>query len=256
MVQHDNIDFVHRPDIFEALHNIFNLLKSKQGKQTSITKTEISGLYSKLFVGDLFSEQDSQEFVNPILDGISSFLEIKLYNNPFTYDLVSVLECLSNTKKSTKSETQTMLQLMFDKYDDFSHISDLINNLQTPEQIEYLASCDYNTGIKQLLVKNTSKYLLIFLKRFAHLRTSTNTGRKLSNQIYPDHTLNIDGKEYRLKSCVIQLGEINSGHYVYLNFNESGDPLFVISDSTVQTYASYKVDYLGNGYIYLYELLI
>ena len=126
---------------------------------------------------------------------------------------------------------------------------------------DYLESCisEANpTGIiqnKRLQIEFTENTtnLIIKLKRF------TSSNRKINTHITPEvildfNTIDLEHPQdvlFILQGCIIHLGStMRSGHYVYLVFDDSGKPQFIMSDSSIT-----DVDdtYLTDGYIYYYR---
>ena len=104
----------------------------------------------------------------------------------------------------------------------------------------------------------TTKYLIIYVKRFIYI--DARITYKIKWKIDPNIIITMNGdKLYKLKSCIIHVGSsIASGHYIYLNFDQDGNPMHIIDDYRVYKYDGDRVsdhDYKRSGYVYLYELI-
>jgi hypothetical protein len=103
-----------------------------------------------------------------------------------------------------------------------------------------------NKNIK--LNKNT-EYILISLKRFIY---ESGISRKNTRQIVPNKILTIDGQQFIINGCVYHSGTLESGHYVFINYDNKGIPIEVYDDSSHYPYKPGS-NHENMGYIYLYK---
>ena len=229
----------------KALNSISDLFETQKGKTIDITK-----FYPILYIGDKFSVQDATQFINNLLDNITEILHSQSQENPFEIKIKSVLSSMeAPIYTSEKTNSDNILHLVLNKEDSRNPIglNDLIKKINIKE-ITDKELHDFNNkhAFKQLNIEKTSQYLLLDIKRF------DNFNRKLNNQIVPEPILRINDKSYKLKSCIVHFGKTTGGgHYIYINFNDNGEPMHVISDTLISNYNN--EDYIKNGYIYLYE---
>ena len=105
---------------------------------------------------------------------------------------------------------------------------------------------------RTIKISNFSNNLIIQVKRF---KTKVPfTGIKNIASITPDKELKINDTNFKLKGCIVHLGSsAGGGHYVYVIFDDNGEPIKEISDSTVSLINNSYNGYLTNGYIYYYR---
>jgi ubiquitin C-terminal hydrolase len=242
---------------FKDLDKISRLLQENKGTGKPI---DIDSIYHTLRIGTKkFDTEDSAEFLTNVLDKVSEILTVKGVINPFTIVLSSILTNINPSYEISKqNESHNILRLDLidneDRYNDIIvySLKDLIDNITVKETLDDYKINYIKTPVYKQLKITSSKYLLLHIKRF------NDNNVKLNNKIHPDPILNINDKNYKLKSCVVHYGGTGGGHYIYLNFDNRGNPLHQISDSSISIYTSANNDkdtYLRNGYIYLYELV-
>ena len=249
----DDISFI---KYFETLHAISELFKNNKGKGTYINMTPF---YPTLYIGKKYDQEDSTDFLIKLLDSMTEILQEQKVENPFEIILGKRSECVNKLNQRFINSTNGLLSnekimdsniysfLTLGLYPEAKNFSDLINKMCDEEIIDDVAHCNYNSAKQNLIIKKTSQYLILSIKRF------DSKNKKLLNEIIPEGELCINNLCYKLKSCVIQNGTTKVGHYIYLNFDQDSFPMYVISDSTVSRYTN--EDYVSNGYIYLYELI-
>jgi len=241
----------------------------------SLKRLNLSSIEVKRYIKN-YTQQDAQEYLNYLLDLLCdsddfskkcNFIDLNQY---IKYDEESTTTCLYREKlgeeKSVKMETVALiLQLSLSKIDPKNNnISYLIKQYQEIEQLtllEYLNRCfetPNNPGAKgpankQILIKNLSNNLIIQLKRFVKSIDGDDNflaDTKIRTSINPDPTIQIDSIIFKLQGCIIHTGGTKGGHYVYLVFDDNGNPAFIMDDSRKR---EPDTTYLTNGYIYYYR---
>ena len=194
-------------------------------------------------------------------------IQVQLYNE---YDKPRLTEMISNNYGKKKSRESEELEDLIDNFKGVRYLQECINDLYLeeiydPKENAILSDCisprNPNGSIisHKITNYNTKKYVILILKRFFTI-VEFNIQHKIKFPIIPNPVITIDNnKNYNLKSCIIHIGEsIRGGHYIYLNFSEEGDPLYIIDDESVYLYdgdTNESHDYIKNGYIYLYEII-
>ena len=210
------------------------------------------------------TQEDASEFLVKIMQDLLPNINTPIVQellNSFKYEEKSIVTCKYTNEQFTKQITSFNLDIPI-------IYNNLTQNLQAflAEEIidsenDYLESCisEANpTGIiqnKRLQIEFTENTtnLIIKLKRF------TSSNRKINTHITPEvildfNTIDLEHPQdvlFILQGCIIHLGStMRSGHYVYLVFDDSGKPQFIMSDSSIT-----DVDdtYLTDGYIYYYR---
>ena len=228
-------------------------------------------IYNQLYTLTKYAQMDVTEF---FLLKIFPFIE----TNPIFIDNFSLIPreeitCIDDTKQEKnflrEGEYEKTLQI------EINYETDVIQDLQYYIQRKYdneiydikekaiveICKSESNPEGKAKSHKinsfNTNKYIILYIKRFKYIDDKTSI--KVRTSINPNPLIYIDPdqKIYKLKSCIIHIGTtIAGGHYIYLNFDDAGNPLHVIDDSRVYDYdgqTNESRNYIINGYVYLYE---
>ena len=241
-----------------------------------------------------YEQKDAEEYLTVLLEylcnsnlknNICNFIDLKKY---MVFDRIEIPSCkypIDDSDPDIKKNRQTlpMSFLQLEIKSNFNTIQDLINNHIIKEEMndinDLLINCLNNKsdvkkvnpdkkpnntqpkylnkgpGTKEIKLNNFKNNLLIQLKRF----TFISKVEKLFNNITPNKEIIIDSIKFKLKGCILHVDGIdtNEGHYIYLVFDENGDPDKIIDDKRVENHANskYKNHYLKNGYIYYYRLV-
>ena len=132
-----------------------------------------------------------------------------------------------------------------------NNISECLNNTGDVEDLDMKKN--KGPGTKQLFLSDFSNNLIIQIKRFDTKVPIPFTGAKNDSIVIPDKELEINNTKFKLKGCVVHLGNNGAGHYVYVIFGDNGEPIKEISDSQVLDINNLYTNYLRNGYIYYYR---
>ena len=178
-------------------------------------------------------------------------------NNSY-FKTLKEYQYLSNYKKPTELK----IQILLDNYQKHEIMNDpdsyLLNCLNESKE-EPLKNPnrkgtepDYfnlGPGYRYNTIRSLTNNLVIMLKRFKY--DTNGEQKKIIDEIIPNNILNINDIEFKLQGCIISLSDtMTSGHYVYLVFNDVGNPEFIMDDS-VNRYAD--LTYLTHGYLYYYR---
>lgn len=241
----------------------------------SLKQLNLTSIEDKKYIEN-DTQQDAQEYLNKLLQFLCNsydfnttckFIDLNKY---IKYDEESTTTCLYKEKlgeeKSVKIEKVAfILQLSLSKIDPKNNnISYLIKQYQEIENLSndgYLIRCfetpnksgDQGPANKQILIKKPSNNLIIQLKRFVKSINGDGNfldSNKNKTSINPDPTIQIDSIIFKLQGCIIHTGGTKGGHYVYLVFDDHGNPAFIMDDSRKR---ARDTTYLTNGYIYYYR---
>jgi len=193
----------------------------------------------------------TDEYIKEIIE------RFKAHKNHNYFKPLKEYKYLSDYKKPTEFTIQILLD-NYQKYeimnDPDSYLSNCLNedkakplknlNRKGTEQ-EYF---NIGPGYRYKTIKSLSNNLVIFLKRFEY--DINGQPRKKIDRITPNKTLNINDIVFKLQGCIISLSNtMQSGHYVYLVFDDNGNPAFIMDDSRKR---DPDTTYLTHGYIYYY----
>jgi len=204
------------------------------------------------------SQEDAHECLTYFLDNFDMATKSEGLNitQLFDYNLISQLTC---PKCSFQSESKSNDKIIVLPIKNYTTFEDAFANFLSIEQLsdDNLWKCDnckQNVAAnKKLVIKGSPKYMFIALKRFEHeyikafnkIKTS-----KITNSVTMPSNININNTSYEMKGCIIHLGGLNGGHYVYFHKFENSWSKF--NDDNVSS--ENDVDNIKNsGYIYLYQ---
>jgi hypothetical protein len=276
-----------------AFINSSNNNNMRKAKQISLeSKLKNQTIYNKLYLDPKYGQIDTNEFIlrkifgsidkNPLFNELFGFRpdEEIICNNGFKSKIIHPPEHYEKTiqiELYNEVEKQDLIELIINKFNinNFKtlNLQDCINQLYNPEfysddnqpnRCKDRGSLFGNS--KRIVNYNTKKYIIFYIRRFLSYKKSNESvtdpthTQKLNFELDPNAVINIDKdiKAYKLKSCIIHIGKTsNSGHYIYLNFDEHGRPLHIIDDGRVYPYDGEKNNdhNYKTGLIYLYELI-
>jgi ubiquitin C-terminal hydrolase/uncharacterized protein (DUF1810 family) len=231
-------------------------------------------------VWNLASEEISSE-------SVANWLADKAYNDDTKHYLTTIIPVDKILKNSSEQQNLiekykihddgklisvrqdsriTSIMLSIELFGD--NIQDSINNYsseQIPDSIirncEGVCDCKQikkdgklDTDIRQkdcIFIPDTQKYIIIQLKRFYQDPPLSKNLKKKEDSVTPNKEITIDNKKFKLKGVVCQRGSLNSGHYVYVDCNEKGDPFVIYSDTSCFPPTAYNIN--TEGYVFLYE---
>ena len=258
------------PEIIIAryLHDIFNFFK--QNKKTNKYYDNekrlqtIRGFY-RTFEDNKNTQEDSTEFLLKIIFKYFSlnnkFLNIEKY---FKFNSTYKKKCLYNKDYKIKDITNQSYKLELNLHNTRQNntigllIKYYCDEPVSDDPDDYFNECNDKNGnkkgpLKKNIVLDTfSDNLIINLVRNG-FNKNTKKQFKLSDSIKPDNPLQIGSDSFQLKGCICHDGETNSGHYVYLVFDDKGKPIKYISDSRVYDIDPKNTDHLKRGYLYYYR---
>jgi len=261
-------------DLEKALRE--SLEESIRPIESSKTKirTELSGKNMSLSVLFYFylkmkdssfvyrAQTDTTEFFNILNDSLNCFLmNDEIYNVWKSFSLKQKQFLLKEDKKTETPSLFTIsksIQLPITTGQ--SNIQDLIAQYTTIENAELeRGEVKFSYKKTSLEVFPETQNIVIQLNRFKTINLKGDT-EKVKTEVTPNQIITINTIEFKLIGCCIHIGDnLNSGHYVYLTFDDKGNPDKVINDGSISSYSTIKdvkvfsSNYLTNGYIYLYE---
>ena len=263
-------------NIAVCLNNIFNFFEANKNPKKYYKDEEFLH-----YLRDIYSlnrkQEDASEYLTNVIFVYFSKIYIPNSNNKYLKPLIDInciyketskITCtypIPNHKRNDKEIYTEILNLPISKHN--KNIKDCIDTYCKVENFttndELLREClqiendvvdrdnkgnilNEGPGTKQLILSNFSNNLIINFKRF-------NNNKKLNYKIKPNNPLRIGSDSFQLKGCIVHSGGTGGGHYVYLVFDDNGDPVKYISDSSVSDKDSSYTDYLQNGYLYYYR---
>jgi len=223
---------------------------------TKFKKNDLTeGEFDKTLQIELYNENDKAEIQQKILE----YIDAVNIHKPEEGVLLSLKQAIDDFK------TYTLQQYIEEQYK-IEYYTE--NNIGEFDKCKTDINPEGLAESFKIISFNTKKYIIIFIKRFFNI-FEYNENREIINQIRfkiqfrvePNPLIYIDistnQKRYKLKSCIIHVGNsFGHGHYVYLNFDDKGNPLHIIDDSVVYPYDGLTNEYnnyIRNGYFYLYE---
>jgi uncharacterized UBP type Zn finger protein len=265
----------------------------RKAKQISLeSKLKNQTIYNKLYLDPKYGQIDTNEFIlrkifssidkNPFFNELFGFRpdEEIICNDESTSKIIIPPEHYEKTiqiELYNEIEKRDLIELIINNFDinNFKtlNLQDCIKQSYTPEfysddnQPNRCKDRGSSFGNSKRIVNyNTKKYIIFYIRRFLSYKkpdesfTDPIHTQKLNFELDPNAVINIDTdlKAYKLKSCIIHIGQTsNSGHYIYLNFDDHGRPLHIIDDGNVYPYDGKDNIYHNykTGLIYLYELI-
>ena len=203
---------------------------------------------------------DTSEFIICFIELIEKNLKLIpncLYNNINNIKLLSLIfdckinshiTCLESNEVFITTESDRLLSLpipkkdnvtLIDCFDEYLKKENLINdNKYFNEKLNKLVN-----ATKHIVVINYPKYLLIIIKRFNSL------GQKIDTDIDIELNYTFSNYDYTLSGFVIQMGNLNYGHYVsYIN----KDDIWYLCDDENISICDDISQILKKSYILLY----
>ena len=245
--------------LLNALKKIFYEMKTNHTVNISNIKGE--NIYNKLITNTnliKFRQEDTTEFMVPLISALNCFIETQQISNTFVITQQTKQIC-SNNEYNLKNTREPLFSLPLNG----NNIQELITNYTLEEEVpaseSNLAFC-YNKGHvysrrqTRFLINDSLTTLIFSIKRFNYDQ-STGSRIKLNNKIDTVKQIRINNINFLIQGIIIHSGDASGGHYVYLSFNENGDPHTIISDSSITpcNNSSYFKNYQNNGYVYYYK---
>lgn len=261
--------------------------------EENLLMLNLTSIEKKKFIKN-YEQKDAEEYLTVLLEylcnsnlknNICNFIDLKKY---MVFDRIEIPSCkypIDDSDPDIKKNSQTlpMSFLQLEIKSNLNTIQDLINTHIIKEEMDnnnLLTDCLNNESdvkqvnpdkkpnntqpkylnkgpvIKEIKLNNFKNNLLIQLKRFKFI---SNKVEKLFNNIIPNKEIIIDSIKFKLKGCILHVNSntVHAGHYIYLVFDEKGEPDKIIDDIIVKNHANskFKNQYLTNGYIYYYRLV-
>jgi ubiquitin C-terminal hydrolase len=213
----------------------------------AINPNEIKTIFNnKMFSSS--EQQDAGEFIIYFLDILHDELKDNL-NMLFEVKIETSVKCkfLKCLKVSQTIEKNNYLLLPIINNSD--HLDDCYKQYKLYEKLEndnmyYCNNCkDKRIASKRVNITDWSKHLIIILKRFH------NDGHKITKN---NNIIEIPLEwrhDYVLKSAIIHIGNMNSGHYIYIT--KENDSWFLCDDTKVVEIKDVN-KLLNHGYIFYY----
>lgn len=205
--------------------------------------------------------EDAHEYLGFIIDDINELIKEKAINslsNDLNYlyeiKLLSEIKCLECNYKSVTKLNEKIISLSIEESNTLDEcICEFMKSEHLCDDNKWLCDkckCKVDS-IKNILVDELPKYLLISLKRFIY--TSNYTLYKNNKKIEIPKELQISNKSYKLTGIVFHLGSINGGHYIVAITRNKDD--WIMIDDTIQKNVTWTEieDILHFAYILLYN---
>jgi hypothetical protein len=253
-------EFLFYKNLLKCLIRLFNIFYSYNlsGEKKPIDLSSImfnrKSIYDYLVEynekkGQTKGEQgDPNEFLNIISDIFTCF------NND--ENILIYLQLIHNQKSilfdrdisrplSTKNESSIKIDLKMSQTDKFRTLKEYINKFEGSEVIDY-NSRQTNKKI-EIIIGPFTEYIIITLNRLSHQG-------KILTKVEPDKFLKIKDTIFIIQGCILHIGQTsNSGHYIFINYDEFGNPLTIHDDATEPSPINPKIHNQNDGYIYLYK---
>ena len=262
-----------------------NLLKNirdttGQHDPSKIAAFSPAAFYNLSFVGNQYSQQDSSEFLIPLLDAINEVdSQPSIIQKTFGFKQVSRLTCpkCAHTSDSVEEildlntlnvkSLKNSLELPLPVGNSLLKIDDLLKDYFTQEILDdanrwQCSKClQYVNATKQLLLQNAPDFLIVTLKRFPAPHQ-----KNIRPVSFPRYNLNLKefvaGNQdtfYELIGIDIHHGNAGGGHYfAYCKDFENGQ-WYQLNDSSV-SFANNAIDDIvnqkieaGSPYILFYQ---
>lgn len=199
-------------------------------------------------------QEDAQEYLAHLLQYLSNCVD--KIQEPFEFGRVTTTKCQEPLYNNSQYD-RIVMELLEELN---TSIQASIDAQGTKvETLEELKVQDENSGEETPCVTNptkqitlsilpTTKYLILFLKRFDANKM------KVTTPVAVDPIITVDKVSFRIKGVVIHSGpSIAQGHYVYQVY-ENGVAKKIISDE--QVLDANRYDATTDGYIFLYERVL
>ena len=194
-----------------------------------------------------FGQNDANEFMVHLIDTLDERLKEELkensdinginceakdvFANLFDIGIESKIISESTNEESITNTKERFLPLEIPEKNGEVNLDDCLENFQRIEDMDNLWRSEKTKEMvnikKKLTIKSLPKYLIITLKRYSF----SNGGRKINTQVNIPLEYNFMGKNYSLKSCVLQSGSLRGGHYI--SFIKKDNQWYCCNDSRV-----------------------
>ena len=266
--------------ILQQLKQLFEMFRANPSGKINIGPANTVGtIYHTLLANTLgltdingksnIKEQsDASEFITKIFEASQCFNNTLQLAKTLSYLLKTTRTC-NNKEGTIKTIYTTYINYQFNIYG--KSIQELINkNLELmPDEVDY-KGCnkkDAGTNYKFTTKKDDIELLeeidtfIFSLKRFVTEPIYNSEGNvinfkksKISNRIVPDKYIQIGNVQFIIQGIIVHSGingGINGGHYVYVVYDNMGEPNIEISDDSIGNINMQNV-YSG-GYVYYYR---
>lgn len=228
------------------IQNYFKLIQDMQTSREAILDPHEFYLQAwKAIHANPGQQHDSVELVQAILDQLihpsTRFTNIELQERCTTAVTSTIIDY------STQTMNETIVPLMIPK--GAKRIEDCLATLSDIEMVEY----DNEQRPKILQLANTSKYLLLGLKRTIYNAQQKKYERNTQPITFPLTSLNIaayaatDTPHYTLASCIMHVGDANGGHFCA--YIKRGNNWYFCDDASVTLVSEKDMQAIANrGY--------
>ena len=204
------------------------------------------------------SQEDAHECLTYFLDNFDMATKKEGLNiTPlFDYNMISHLQCPDCLSQSETRSNDKVILLPIKNYTTFDEAFEHFMSVEklSDDNLWFCEHCKKKVAAnKKLVIKGSPQYMFIALKRFENeyiktlnkIKTS-----KITNPIIMPNTITINDTKYNIKGCIMHMGSLNGGHYVY--FHKFDDNWTKFNDEMISS-TNEEDDIKKYGYIYLYE---
>jgi ubiquitin C-terminal hydrolase len=203
------------------------------------------------------TQEDAHECLTYFLDNFDMATTKEGFDIKSLFDckLMSQLECTNCHFKSEKIDNEKIISLEINKYTTFN---DAMNNFLSVEKLTddnlwLCENCHKKIGTnKKLIIRGTPEYMFISLKRFEHtynIAMNQSITKKIKHAVEMPDVININHASYNLTGCIMHMGDVNGGHYVY--YHKLNDSWTLLDDERISK-VSNSDEIKKYGYIYTY----
>jgi ubiquitin C-terminal hydrolase len=204
-----------------------------------------------------YSQEDAHECLTYFLDNFDMATTTEGFDIKSLFDckLISELQCTSCGFKSEKVDNEKVISLEINNYSTFD---EALNNFLSVEKLDdnnlwLCEKCNQKIGTnKKLIIRGTPEYMFISLKRFEHKYYSNLNQisiKKITNGLQMPDNFNMNDTLYELSGCIMHIGNVGGGHYVY--YHKINNSWTLLDDNRINN-VSNNDDIKKYGYIYTY----
>ena len=204
------------------------------------------------------TQEDAQECLTYFLDNFDMATKSEGLNitQLFDYNMISNLQCPICLSQSETRSNDKVILLPIKNYNSFEEAFEHFMSVErlSDDNLWYCEHCKKKVAANtKLIIKGSPKYMFIALKRFENeyirvlnkIKTS-----KITNAINMPNIITINDTKYNIKGCIMHMGGLNGGHYIYFHKFQSSWTKF--NDDSISS-TNEEDDIKKYGYIYLYE---
>jgi len=202
------------------------------------------------------TQEDAGECLTYFLDNFDMATKSEGLNITELFDchLVSQLECPNCNYKTESNANEKVIVLPINKYTTFNEAMDNFLSVEklSDDNLWTCEKCNLKVAAnKKLIIRGSPEYMFIGLKRFEHeyikLLNRIRVSKITHNVEMPDDII-INDVAYEIKGCIMHMGSLNGGHYVY--FHKIDNKWVIFNDESISNVNNTNIQ--NNGYIYTY----